>query len=96
MLCNAIRLAITAIAFTVLGVENWEQIFHDFGGYAMMPLALGIVVLELWLLAKLTMVPQQTAQEIVVRNHEFYRKLSWHVGSTLAHWLLVRGTPFST
>jgi exosortase len=70
LLCNTIRLAITAIAFTVLSGEHWEKIFHDFGGYAMMPLSLAIVVFELWLLTKLTMVPQEKPQEIIVRKSE--------------------------
>lgn len=56
-LCNTVRLTITAIAFTMLSGEYWEKIFHDFGGYAMMPLALGLVVLELWLLTRITTVP---------------------------------------
>ena len=56
LLCNTVRLTITAIAFTMLSGEYWEKIFHDFGGYAMMPLALGMVVLELWLLTKITTV----------------------------------------
>ena len=59
LLCNTVRLAITAIAFTVLKGEYWEKMFHDFGGYAMMPLALAIVVGELWFLAKLTTAPKQ-------------------------------------
>jgi len=70
LLCNTIRLAITAIAFTVLSGEHWEKIFHDFGGYAMMPLSLAIVVFELWLLTKLTMVPQERPQKIIVRKSE--------------------------
>ncbi len=53
LLCNTIRLAITAIAFTILKGEYWEKIFHDLGGYAMMPLAIGIVIFEFWLLAKI-------------------------------------------
>ncbi|MCK4752798.1 MAG: exosortase/archaeosortase family protein, partial [Planctomycetes bacterium] len=57
LFCNSIRLTITAIAFTKLSGEHWEKIFHDFGGYAMMPLALGAIVLELWLLTKITTVP---------------------------------------
>ncbi len=57
LLCNTTRLTITAMAFTVLSGERWEKIFHDFGGYAMMPLALGLVVAELWLLAKLIAPP---------------------------------------
>jgi len=57
LFCNTVRLTITAIAMTVLKGEHWEKIFHDFGGYAMMPLALAMIVIELWLLAKLTMLP---------------------------------------
>jgi exosortase len=64
LLCNTLRLTVTAIAFTVVEGEYWERVFHDFGGYAMMPLALAAVVGELWLLRKLTTVP--TKQEAIV------------------------------
>jgi exosortase len=57
--CNTVRLAVTAIAFTALEGEYWEKMFHDFGGYAMMPLALAIVVGEFWFLAKLTTGPKE-------------------------------------
>jgi exosortase len=63
LLCNTIRLAITAVAFTVLKGERWEKIFHDFGGYAMMPLAIGIIVFEFWLLARIVTV--QTEKRVV-------------------------------
>jgi len=59
LFCNTVRLAVTAIAFTVLEGEYWEKIFHDFGGYAMMPLALAIMVGEFWFLAKLTTAPKK-------------------------------------
>jgi exosortase len=65
LLCNTIRLTVTAIAFTVLTGENWEKIFHDFGGYAMMPMALAAVVLELWLITKLTTAPEDSTAEII-------------------------------
>ena len=65
LLCNTVRLAITAIFFTFLEGEYWEKLFHDFGGYAMMPLALAIVVAELRLLVKLT-VPPETREEIII------------------------------
>ncbi len=68
MLCNTIRLTITAIAFTILKGENWEQLFHDFGGYAMMPLALTMMVGELWLLAQLTMPPAEIEPEVITRR----------------------------
>jgi exosortase len=68
LLCNTIRLAITALAFTVISGEQWEKIFHDFGGYAMMPLALAAVVGELWILAKLTTVPAKQEAVIIMRQ----------------------------
>jgi len=59
LLCNTIRLAVTAMAFTVLAEETWGKLFHDFGGYAMMPLALALVVCELWVLKKMTACPKE-------------------------------------
>ncbi len=59
LLCNTIRLTLTAIAFTVVSGDYWEKIFHDYGGYAMMPLALGAVVAELWLLSELITAPSE-------------------------------------
>lgn len=68
LLCNTVRLALTAIFFTMLKGENWEQLFHDFGGYAMMPLALTMMVGELWLLAVLTVPPAQRELEVITRR----------------------------
>ena len=65
LFCNTVRLALTAIAFTALGGEYWEKFFHDFGGYTMIPLALGIVVGELWFLAKLTAAPKEEATVVI-------------------------------
>jgi len=69
LLCNAIRLAITTIVFTKLSGAKLETIFHDFGGYAMMPLALLIVIFEFWFLAKLTMIPEEANSRAIV--HKF-------------------------
>jgi exosortase len=68
LLCNTIRLAITAVFFTILEGEYWEKIFHDFGGYAMMPLALTAIVTELWLLKKLTTLPDEEKAIIITRQ----------------------------
>jgi exosortase len=57
-MCNTLRLTITAVAFTRLNTEHWEKVFHDFGGLAMMPLALGLIVLELWLLSNVVIQPE--------------------------------------
>lgn len=53
LLCNTLRLAVTSIAFTMITSQQWEKAFHDYGGLAMMPVALFIAVGELWLLSKL-------------------------------------------
>lgn len=66
--CNTLRLTITAIAFTKLDTDRWEKFFHDFGGFAMMPVALLIIVLELWLLSSLIIEPKTKQQQIVYRN----------------------------
>lgn len=55
--CNTIRLTLTAMAFTVIQGQFWEKLFHDFGGIAMMPLALAVIVLELWLLRRIFVLP---------------------------------------
>ena len=67
LFCNTVRLAVTAIAFTVLTGEYWEKVFHDFGGYAMMPFALAMMVGELWFLAKLTTAPK-TDRIVVIKG----------------------------
>jgi exosortase len=68
VLCNTIRLTITSIAFTMLEGEHWEEIFHDFGGYAMMPVALAGIVGELWLLKHLTTAPEEEKIVLIERN----------------------------
>lgn len=69
LLCNTVRLVITSIAFTYVQGEYWETMFHDFGGYAMMPLALAIAIGELWLLKKL-MTPPQEIEEVIVEKKQ--------------------------
>jgi len=69
LLCNTVRLTVTAIAFTMVEGERWDEIFHDFGGYAMMPLAIAIVVAELWLLRKLTTAPTQQEAIVITRQN---------------------------
>jgi exosortase len=67
-LCNTIRLIITAIAFTYLDTQQWEKAFHDFGGLAMMPLALGIIVAELWLLSNIFLQPETQKKTVMIRK----------------------------
>jgi hypothetical protein len=63
-----LRLSITAVFFTIIEGPYWEKVFHDFGGYAMMPLALALIVAELWLIDKLTIPPEEKKEIIIVRQ----------------------------
>jgi len=62
--CNTVRLTVTSLIYTQVEGAHWEKIFHDFGGYAMMPLALGMIMLELWIMIKLTTPPLQ--EDVVI------------------------------
>lgn len=54
ILCNALRVTVTAAAYGAMSNDwQWQTYFHDAAGFAMMPVALAIIVLELWLLSKL-------------------------------------------
>ena len=68
--CNTLRLIITAIAFTRINTEAWEKAFHDFGGLAMMPVALGMVMGLLWLMGQMVMGEEQQVRAMpqVVRK----------------------------
>jgi exosortase/archaeosortase family protein len=68
LLCNTVRLTVTALALTQLSDQFWNDMFHDFGGYAMMPLALAVVVGELWLLTRLTTLPGSEEAVIITRQ----------------------------
>ena len=51
--CNLARLVITAVLYIWASSETAERFFHDFAGLTMMPLAVYILVGELWLMERL-------------------------------------------
>jgi exosortase len=53
LIANVARVTITAICHKVFGVEVANAIFHAFAGWLMMPIALAILGLELYLLSRL-------------------------------------------
>ena len=65
LICNTLRLTVTAIAFTKLDTERWEKVFHDFGGFAMMPVALAITIFELWLLSNVLIKPKNKQEQVI-------------------------------
>lgn len=52
ILCNMIRLAVTAFLFLRFETSLAESFFHDFAGWTMMPLAIGFLFFELWIIDK--------------------------------------------
>jgi exosortase len=51
--CNLARLWVTAVLYVVVDSKTAEWFFHDAAGLAMMPLAVVILAVELWLMKKL-------------------------------------------
>lgn len=51
LISNVLRIAATAFCYHYLGEKAGEKIAHDLAGWAMMPIALLLVWLEIWLLS---------------------------------------------
>ena len=53
IVCNLIRLVVTAGLFLYTSSAAAERFFHDFAGWTMMPLAILLLLGELWIMAQL-------------------------------------------
>jgi exosortase len=53
ILANLIRLVATALLYAWVSDEMGKRFFHDFAGWTMMPLAIALLALELWVLSLL-------------------------------------------
>jgi exosortase len=62
VMCNVVRLCITAVFILLVGSEAGQKFFHDFAGLAMMPVAALLLFAELWLMDKL-IVPEPGSQQ---------------------------------
>jgi exosortase len=63
LVANVARITTTAVLSEIVGQEFGQAVFHDWGGWLMMPLALSLLWLELGLLAWLFYTPAPTAAE---------------------------------
>jgi exosortase len=61
LVANIIRITVTALLFTIFGQDQeWlNHLIHDWSGFAMMPIGLGILWVEIQLLSRIT-VPIET------------------------------------
>ena len=57
VVANVIRITATGLLYRWAGKELADAFFHDFAGWFMMPLAVGILWLELWFLSHLLIAP---------------------------------------
>jgi len=62
VICNILRLVVTAILFLLASSEMAETFFHDFAGIVMMPAAVLIMFGELWLMDRITAPEPETQQ----------------------------------
>jgi len=60
VVCNVIRIFVTALLIALVSSEVGEKFFHDFAGLVMMPAAVMLIFGELWLMDKL-IVPDATS-----------------------------------
>jgi exosortase len=57
IVCNLLRLFVTALLFLYASSQTAEVFFHDFAGWTMMPLAILALLGELWIMSKLVSEP---------------------------------------
>lgn len=67
VMCNIIRLCITAVLFMLVSSQAAEKFFHDFAGITMMPAAVILIFGELWILKLLT-TTESTKEEIIISS----------------------------
>ncbi|MBX6316138.1 MAG: exosortase/archaeosortase family protein [Isosphaeraceae bacterium] len=58
LLANVARITVTMLLRRAVGSRLAYAVYHDFAGWLMMPLALGALYLELWLLSRLFVVSE--------------------------------------
>jgi len=62
VICNILRIVVTAVLMLHVSTKVAEKFFHDFAGLVMMPAAVLLMFGELWLMDKLT-VPEPNPQQ---------------------------------
>lgn len=72
---NVFRIAVTGIAFEYGDPELASTLFHDLAGWLMMPVAMVLVALELWLLSKVMLPRDDDRVRTPSTKHKPKRKL---------------------
>lgn len=69
VVCNIVRIFVTAILVLYISEEAAEKFFHDFAGLVMMPVAVSIIFGELWLMDRVVVpdAPPESRHVVVSR-----------------------------
>ncbi len=59
VICNVARVMVTAALYGTIGARGAHRVFHDFAGWLMLPLVLGLLGIELWMLSRLLIAPPE-------------------------------------
>jgi exosortase len=68
ILCNILRIFVTALLVLLAGAEVAEKFFHDFAGFVMMPAAVLLIFGELWLMDRLLLPEPSSPHEKASRQ----------------------------
>lgn len=68
VICNMIRIFLTAMLMLYVNAELAEKFFHDFAGLVMMPAAVFLLFGELALMARLVAQESKPARQVVTRS----------------------------
>ncbi len=80
VMCNILRLTVTAILFMLASSEVAEKFFHDFAGLVMMPVAVLLMFGELWLMDILTISEAESSQGSAKRQSEVIARANRKAG----------------
>ena len=81
---NSLRIAVTGLLYEPLGPQVAEGFFHDFSGWFIFMVTLGILLLEMWLLNKLPGKLPETRQPESPRDSFSFVRKSTVAGRNLA------------
>ena len=58
LLVNSVRITVTGLLYQVASSETAEMVFHDLAGWFMMPLAVVLLWIELWVVDHVLVTPE--------------------------------------
>lgn len=97
ILMNSFRIGMIGVLVEYWGIEMANGFLHDFEGWAIFMLCLGVLILEMWLLAKIPPYPEKLVTTELPKTHDSEpgktdNNISWPQGLLIGALLVVCGT----